>query len=201
MEILIQIPPWVVEFWNAACFRSELAYMFLTKQVESVYSLVTYQLNPLLLILSMFFFWPMWVYIGVTLTTASTWIFWLVASLLLGVIQMVYVTYQFFMIATDVMILTLLKTYQVIMRSRISQFIFFSSKTLQKKRMKTSQRRKWRKDCENARTYGEFMKIQVSEPKGPSPESTSNIPPPAPQRNERIPLRLCKHYTKNKKKI
>jgi hypothetical protein len=140
MEILIQIPPWLVEIWDAAYFRSEIFYMFLLQHVSSIWSFVTYQWNSLLLMLSMVFFWPMWVYVAVTLTTASTWIFWLIASLLLGIIQMIYVSYQFVMIATDVVILTCLKTYQVIMRSRVTQFLFFFSKTLKNKKMRISRR-------------------------------------------------------------
>lgn len=179
MEILIQIPPWAVDIWNSICFRGEVTYIFFSKHLKSAYGLVTYQLNPLLLILSMVFFWPMWVYVAVTLTTASTWIFWIIASLLLGIIQMVYVTYQFIMIAADVVILTLLKTYQVLMRSRISQFIFLSSKAMQKKQRKTSRRRKWRKECEAARSYKEFSHISISEPKDPE-ITVVDVPPPVP---------------------
>jgi len=83
---------------------------------------------------------------------------------------MIYVSYQFVMIATDVMILTCLKTYQVIMRSRTTQFLFFFSKTLRKKRMRTSRRRKWRSECESAKSYAEFIKVQVMEPKEPEAE-------------------------------
>lgn len=179
MEILIQIPPWLVEIWDAACFRSEIFYMFLLQHVSSIWSFVTYQWNSLLLMLSMVFFWPMWVYVAVTLTTGSTWIFWLIASLLLGIIQMIYVSYQFVMIATDVVILTCLKTYQVIMRSRITQYFFFFSKTLKNKKMRMSRRQKWRIECENAKNYHQFLNIPVVEPKGPESDV---VTPPKPMK-------------------
>jgi hypothetical protein len=180
MEILIQIPPWLVGIWDLLRAQIEGFHALVTQNAMSVWSFVTYQWNSLLLMLSMIFFWPMWVYIGVTLTTASGWIFWLFASLLLGVIQMIYVTYQFFMIATDVMILTLLKTYQVIMRSRITQSIFFFSKTLRKKRERTSRRRRWRDSCEAAKEYNEFLSVPVLEPKE---HDESVLEPPKPLTN------------------
>jgi hypothetical protein len=181
MEILIQIPPWLVEIWDAAYFRSEIFYMFLLQHVSSIWSFVTYQWNSLLLMLSMVFFWPMWVYVAVTLTTASTWIFWLIASLLLGIIQMIYVSYQFVMIATDVVILTCLKTYQVIMRSRVTQFLFFFSKTLKNKKMRISRRQKWKDECENANNYHQFRNIPVVEPKG-SESDVATSPKPLKKR-------------------
>lgn len=177
MEILIEIPTWVVDIWDVVCFRSEIISMFLLQHASSLWSFVTYQWNSLLLMLSMVFFWPLWVYIAVTLTTASTWIFWLIASLLLGIIQMIYVSYQFVMIATDVMVLTCLKTYQVIMRSRMTQFVFFFSKTLRNKRMRTSRRQKWSNACEKAASYTEFLNIPVLERKGPEPGTTKKSKP------------------------
>ncbi|CAJ1941726.1 unnamed protein product [Cylindrotheca closterium] len=170
MEILIQIPQWLVDMLELAYSKGETAYNLLLEHFSSIWSFVTYQWNSLFLMLSMIFFWPMWVYIAVTLTTASAWIFWIFASLLLGLIQMIYVSYQFVMIANDVMILTCLKTYQVIMRSRTTQLLFFFSNTLRKKRIRTSRRRKWRCECELAKSYSEFLQVQVMEPKEPELE-------------------------------
>jgi hypothetical protein len=118
----------------------------------------------------MIVFWPLWVYFAVALTTASTWIFWLFASMLLGIIQLVYVTYQFCMITFDVMVLTLLKTYQVLMRSRFSQYIFFFSKRIRHSRLRTSRRREWKKNCDHANTYSEFLQLSVLDP--PKPAAT-----------------------------
>eukprot|EP00980_Cylindrotheca_fusiformis_P019923 scaffold7017_cov134-Cylindrotheca_fusiformis.AAC.18 len=170
MEVSIHIPQRLVEIWDVVCFRTEVVSALLLQYASSIWGFVTYQWNSLLLMLSIVFFWPMWVYIGVTLTTASTWIFWLIASLLLGILQMIYVAYQFIMIATDVMVLSCLKTYQVLMRSGLTQFVFFFSKTLRNKQIRTSRRQKWRNQCEFAKDYEEFLKIPVLEPKGPEEE-------------------------------
>ena len=157
MEILIPIPAWLAGTWEYLSSKGGSAY----RLVLDVLWVVTSTRNALWLALSMIVFWPMWVYFAVAVTTASTWIFWLFASALLGIIQVVYVTYQFFMIAADVTVLTLLKTYQVLVRSRFIQTFFVSANS----RMKTSQRRKWRNDCEGAKTYSDFLKLTVREPK------------------------------------
>lgn len=182
MEILIQIPPWLVQILELAHSKGQVFYGLVTRHFDSIWTFITYQWNSLFLMLSMVFFWPMWVYIAVTLTTASTWIFWIFASLTLGLIQMIYVCYQFVMIGMDVMILTCLKTYQVSMRSRTTQFLFFFSKTLRKKRINTSRRRKWRRECEAAKSYSEFLKVQVLEPKERDSEKTTQVKPPMKRR-------------------
>jgi hypothetical protein len=119
----------------------------------------------------MVIFWPLWVYCAVAVTTVSTWIFWLVASIGLGILQVIFVTYQFIMIAGDVLALTFLKTYQVITRSRIVQTIFFFSKGTRHSRLKTSRRQQWKQDCEKAESYSDFLSIGVREPKGPEPNN------------------------------
>jgi hypothetical protein len=176
MEILIQIPPWAVDAWEAIRSRSDIAHEIITKYGSSMWEFVCYQRNALWLVLSMVIFWPLWVYFAVAVTTASTWIFWLLASVLLGIIQVVFVTYQFIMISVDIVVLTFLKTYQVMMRSRMVQTLFFFSKRIRKSRLRTSQRRKWRRHCEDAHTYSDFLRIGVLEPKGPDPIDTALDP-------------------------
>jgi len=183
MEILIQIPPWAVDVWEAVRSRGEIAHQITTKYGRSIWEFVCYQRNALWLVLSMVVFWPLWVYFAVAVTTASTWTFWLLASVCLGILQVVYVTYQFIMIAADVTFLTFLKTYQVMMRSRLVQTLFFFSKRIRKSRLRTSQRRKWRDACEEAHCYSDFLRIGVLEPKGPDPVDTALDPSPlAPDR-------------------
>lgn len=165
MEILIEIPPWAVDIWESLGSRGDAAYRALLVYSQSIVEFVTYQRNAIWIGLSMIVFWPLWVYFAVAVSTASTWILWMIASILLGIIQVVYVIYQFFMIAADVMILTFLKTYQVLMRSRYINFIFFFSKRIRNSRGKTLQRREWRKNCEHAKTYGDFLQLKFLEPK------------------------------------
>jgi hypothetical protein len=170
VEILIQIPPWVVHTWESLCSRGDTFYSLLGDYTLSLWNFLSNQRNVVGLGASMIIFWPLWVYFAVALSTASTWIFWLFASMLLGIIQLIYVTYQFCMIAVDVMVLTLLKTYQVLMRSRFTQYIFFFSKRIRHSRLRTSRRREWKKNCDHANTYSEFLQLSVLESKAAETE-------------------------------
>jgi Patatin-like phospholipase len=164
MEILIEIPPWVVAWWEYCVERAHLVSLKTTEYSQSMWAVCFQnQRNFVAIALSMFLFWPFYAYCFVAVTTASAWIFWLFASVLMGILQMCYVTYQFCMIAADIFVLTLLKTYQVIMRSRTAQFIFFFSKKIRNSRIRLSRRREWRKQCEEAKDYDSFLRIPVLE--------------------------------------
>ncbi|KAG7348548.1 patatin-like phospholipase [Nitzschia inconspicua] len=164
MEILIQVPPWVVSYWDYTVERLQFMSLKANEYSRSIYAVCFQnQRNFVAIALSMFLFWPFYAYCFVAVTTASTWIFWLFASVLMGLVQMCYVSYQFCMIAVDIFVLTLLKTYQVIMRSRTAQFIFFFSKKIRNSRIKLSRRREWREQCEAAKDYDSFLRIPVLE--------------------------------------
>mmetsp|Transcript_44754 Transcript_44754/g.108525 ORF Transcript_44754/g.108525 Transcript_44754/m.108525 type:complete len:789 (-) Transcript_44754:956-3322(-) len=163
MEILITIPPVLVGAWE-----SLVSYMSTISTIASTYRgqvsvFLSQQRNVVGLVLSIVFFYPLWAYLVVVLTTASTWVFWLLASVVMGLIQMTYVTYQFIMIATDIFVLTLLKTYQTMMRSSAAQFIFFFSKRIQTSRRRLSRRKQWRKLCESVKSYEEYLRLKVWE--------------------------------------
>jgi len=162
--ILIRIPPWVVERWEYIVDQIQILSDLGSEYKESIWStLITNQRNSYFVILSMILFWPFYAYCFVAVTTASTWIIWLFASVLMGIAQMMFVAYQFSIIAADIFLLTLLKTYQVIMRSRVSQFIFFFSKQIRASRRKMSRRREWRKQCESLTEYSEYLQLPVWE--------------------------------------
>ena len=127
-DILIRIPPWVVDGWESVVAKGEFLSNFVSEHYQAMYSvLFANQRNSFFVILSMILFWPFYAYCFVAVTSASTWIIWLLASVLVGIVQMNFVAYQFFMISVDIFALTLLKTYQVSMRSRAAQFVFFFS--------------------------------------------------------------------------
>lgn len=163
MEILITIPPWLVEYWESMIDYGLIVNQFVVRQSLTVWDFLRDQRNAFFVVLSMVLFWPFYAYCIVAVTTASTWIFWLFASVLMGIVQMGYVSYQFVMIAIDIFVLTLLKTYQVIMRSRVAQFVFFFSEKIHKSRQKLSLRREWRKRCEAAKEYSDFLAIPILE--------------------------------------
>jgi hypothetical protein len=192
MEILIQVPPWVVTSWENVVGRAQFASVIITEYSQSLWSVCFQnQRNFVAIALSMFLFWPFYAYCFVAVTTASTWIFWLFASVLMGILQMGYVTYQFCMIAADIFVLTLLKTYQVIMRSRTAQFIFFFSKRIRNSRIKMSRRREWREQCETAKDYHAFLQIPILENAASTSTSTTlSIPP----RSQRFALRKARSF-------
>jgi hypothetical protein len=163
-EILIRIPHWVVEGWEYAVVKQEFISDFLSEHYQSMYSvLISNQRNSFFVILSMILFWPFYAYCFVAVTSASTWIIWLFASILVGIIQMNFVAYQFFMISMDIFALTLLKTYKVIVRSRVGQSVFFFSKQIRTSREKMWRRRAWRKQCDAVQDYPEYLKLRVWE--------------------------------------
>jgi hypothetical protein len=162
--IVIRIPPWVVERWESIIDQGQIISDTCTEYSESIWTnLIMNQRNSFFVILSMILFWPFYAYCFVAVTTASGWIFWLFASVLMGIIQMNFVAYQFFMISVDIFLLTLLKTYQVIMRSRVAQFVFFFSKQIRTSRQKMWRRREWRKQCESVTDWEEYLKLPVWE--------------------------------------
>ena len=103
-------------------------------------------------------FWPIVLTLILALTAASTWLFWLLTSVLFGILQLNYVTYQFIMISVDIMGLSTLKTYSMLR----SQLLYYLGKSgLQERK---SRRRVWRQKLDNAGTYEQFQKI-IIEPK------------------------------------
>jgi len=164
MEILIRIPPRAVEWWEYVVMHTQLLSETVSEYAQSTYSIfIANQRNSFFVILSMILFWPFYAYCFVAVTSASTWIIWLFASVWIGIIQMNFVAYQFFMISVDIFLLTLLKTYKVIMRSRVAQFVFFFSERIRKSRQKLSRRRAWRKQLDAVKTYSEYLKLPVWE--------------------------------------
>lgn len=103
----------------------------------------------------MVFFWPVLATLFLAVTAASTWLFWLVTSLFFGLIQLVYVTYQFVMIFSDILILSSFKTYSTI-RSRVLQY-------LGKSGLRRSRRRIWQQALAAAGTFENFLKIPVEQ--------------------------------------
>jgi hypothetical protein len=167
-EILIPIPPWLVDGLMDAKLYCETALLLSKESVLSIFEFLQQQNNALWFLFSLVVFWPVWVYFAVAITTAWAWMFWLLASVCLGIIQVVYVSYQFVMIVVDVMVLTLFKTYQVVMRSTVINFFFgVFSRRIRTSRQRTSRRKQWRNFCESAKSYADFKFIEVLEPKPP----------------------------------
>lgn len=161
MEILIRIPPRVAAYWESAVAHTDYLSGFVAEHCQFASSVL--QRNAFAVVLSVFLFWPFYAYCFVAVTSASTWILWLLASVLMGLIQMNIVIYQFCMIALDIFALTLLTTYKVCVRSRLAQFVFFFSKNIRTSREKMWRRRAWRRQCAAAKDYAAYLALPVWE--------------------------------------
>ena len=132
---------------------------------------------PILAVLLVF--WPVVLSLVMSIMAAGTWIIWLVTSIILGIVQLIYATYHFAMIAVDIGGLSLLKTYAML-RSQVLYYmeIWTSSSnnllssdttktpaiTAQQPQLQSSKsrRRQWRQNLELAGTYENFLKIRVA---------------------------------------
>ena len=99
-------------------------------------------------------FWPLLVSLLYASLTASTWILWLLTSFVLGILQVLYVAYQFVMITADLCGLSVLKSYSMA-RNFVLTYL-----NLKKK----SRRRLWQERLKNSGSYENFLKIRI-EPK------------------------------------
>mmetsp|Transcript_7646 Transcript_7646/g.10892 ORF Transcript_7646/g.10892 Transcript_7646/m.10892 type:complete len:977 (-) Transcript_7646:498-3428(-) len=102
-------------------------------------------------------FWPLFVTLLMALTTASSWCFWLVTSMALGVVQLIYVSYQFAMISCDIVGLSALKTWAMLH----SQLRYMLGD--RRRHLKGNRRREWRRLVDACPTYEEFLKEPIEE--------------------------------------
>mmetsp|Transcript_8055 Transcript_8055/g.16157 ORF Transcript_8055/g.16157 Transcript_8055/m.16157 type:complete len:469 (-) Transcript_8055:1600-3006(-) len=161
MDIHIQIPDYVLPFiqtvTSIATASIQRVHDGANLVSSSVHSLLELPRNAYLPILAVLLvFWPVLLSMVVALATASTWIFWLFTSVTFGLLQLLYVTYQFLMISVDIMGLSMLKTYSVVRSILLDVVGKASGKSLGK-----SRRRLWRERMERAGTYENFLKIRI----------------------------------------
>jgi predicted acylesterase/phospholipase RssA len=166
MEILIDVPPWLqpcvqwIGFLWAYLARGWAAGYSVTVNSYTVLQSSLHQLTssnaffPIMAILLVF--WPILLTLIMTLATAWAWIFWLVTTLIFGVVQLGYVSYQFFMITLDISGLSLLKTYSMI-RNQLLSLLELSTKGS----LGTSRRQQWRKQLEECSCYEDFLKLRI----------------------------------------
>lgn len=135
----------------------------LTKLVDSLdtttISTLFIRYYPLMLLSVVF--WPITLTLIFAVASAWGWLFWLVTSLIFGIIQLFYVVYQFSMITIDIVFLSILKTYSV-MRSQLLYYSVLSG--VIREGRKSSRGREWRRKVNNANNYKEFAHIDIEEP-------------------------------------
>jgi len=124
---------------------------------------------PLLLLISLF--WPVLVTLVAASISASAWLFWLVVGAAFGILQLLFVLYNFVMICGDIGILTVLKTFAML-RSFIRYYTFKMSDAAgihlkgsrRTKDGKLRRRKDWREEVDRAKTFKEYCKIEIYEP-------------------------------------
>ena len=113
-----------------------------------------------------FFLWPLLLSVVLTVLSASTWTFWLLTSVFVGIVQTIYVTYTFGVIFVDLAMLSGLKTFAMI-RSQIRYFTVKSglqTKGSKRRARRRGRRREWRTKVDGARSYAEYGDIDIDEP-------------------------------------
>lgn len=164
MELLIDVPQllhpllqWLSNFllllslyWSQLAQSCSSLYVYLLQSLQVPRN----ALIPITAIILVF--WPVLISLILALFSAWGWIFWLFTSVVFGLLQLAYVTYQFIMIACDIFGLSALKTYSML-RSQVLLIVDRSGSH-------KSRRRLWLQRLEEAGSYEDFLKIRI-EPK------------------------------------
>jgi Patatin-like phospholipase len=158
MEILIQIPgplQWLIEWVLTIVYHVRGGYRHLETMVLQLVNHGIFSPPPLVvpIICGVFIFWPILLSLLMSLATAWAWIFWLVTSILLGMLQVLYASYQFVMISLDILGLSLLKTYTMI---KYYVYMIFDTEPQRQSRTKL-----WRSQLDACESYEEFLKIRI----------------------------------------
>jgi predicted acylesterase/phospholipase RssA len=140
-----------LEAFDVNSFTSTF-YHFLTLQwVRSEW--FEWRNHYLIIAILIIVFWPVIATLLFALAAASTWLFWLLTSLIFGILQLVYVSYQFIMIFSDILILSIFKTYSSL-RSRVLHQLGRSG-------LRRSRRRLWQQAVAAAGSFENFLQIPI----------------------------------------
>jgi predicted acylesterase/phospholipase RssA len=168
MEILIGVPLFLQPLFEwfgtwLSCIQQGWfqGTSVLSSWYEQIWTLPRNAYLPILAVLLVF--WPIMLSLAIAIATASTWIFWLTTSMVFGSVQLVYVSYQFLMIACDIFGLSVLKTYSII-RRQILHYLDWSGSHIMNMHnpIRASRRRLWMREVDSAGTYENFLKIRLA---------------------------------------
>ena len=161
MELLIHVPTflnpfleWILYVWNDYILVNYATCSSILGTSLETLSQYLFNLNTLVPILALvFFFWSIVLSLATMMAGAGAFLFWIVTSISFGMVQLVYVSYQFIMIACDVFVLSVLKTYSLV-RTQILTIIDKEGSLL-------SRRRRWRQMMDQASNYEDFLKLKI----------------------------------------
>eukprot|EP00956_Cyclotella_meneghiniana_P011274 scaffold15879_cov80-Cyclotella_meneghiniana.AAC.11 len=151
---------------NAVNQRPQVLSATNTNDEVSFFVAHRYILLPLLLIL----FWPIILTIAAASFSASAWLFWLIIGAVFGLLQLLYVLYNFLMITLDLLGLTLLKSFALI-RSYVRKYGYkmynYNSRNSGNKNGKKKlyrRRKEWREEVDKAKSFQQYCGIELYEP-------------------------------------
>ena len=136
---------------------------------------------PLLVLLTLF--WPVLLTLIAASVTASSWVLWLFVAAAGGLLQLIYVLYNFIMIVWDVSALTVLKSL-ALLRSFFRTYFYkmtdvagIDIKGRKVGRSKKRRRKEWREEVDRAISYEEYCNIELYEPQQLQVKKSGNKSP------------------------
>jgi Patatin-like phospholipase len=195
MQISIVIPIWlqpllqyIGSLWSSTIWAYTAVSATIVTSWNEIRTFIAFNnvWVPLLGILLLF--WPLVLSLGMAVLYSWAWIFWIVTSMILGTIQVIYAAYQFLMISLDLIGLSMLKSYSVLRHQAMYYIDIATTTTISRIHGMTgnaptattgtttsttsiihrkSRRRIWREKLEQAGSYENFLKIRI-EPKDTS---------------------------------
>lgn len=203
MQISIIIPPYlqpylercsvvwnyIVVFYAMIITTSKSLYDTMIVQPQSYYQSYFLVLKNFIvpIVAIVLLFWPLVLSITMAILYSWAWFFWIISSIIIGTIQVVYASYQFCMISIDLLGLSLLKSYSVLRHysfyyldiaatttvSTIGRITTSNNNNDNHNNSSTnntsrhvwigrkSRRRLWREKLDTAGTYENFLKIRI----------------------------------------
>ena len=119
------------------------------------------------------FFWPVILYMILAFASASGWLFWLITSLVFGILQLFYVVYQFWMISVDIFLLSVLKTFAML-RSRLLYYGAHSGLMRSSQEGRRKKRRDWKRRLYAANSLKDYTQIEILDADDPK-EATDEL--------------------------
>jgi predicted acylesterase/phospholipase RssA len=164
MEIHIHVPTYLQPVWaytqstwQAICVYCSPAVALVNSCYDLLSDTYTTLVNMpsnlwLTIAVLVLVFWPLVLTCVLALATAWMWIFWLLTSVLVGILQFAYAVYQFNMITGDIVGLSLLKSYYTT-RQYLKQSVARESTK--------SPKQTWRDTVNKLTSYEDFLKVRI----------------------------------------
>lgn len=127
---------------------------------STLHEFIEYPSQPLLIALGVVLLSPLVYTLLSLIGFGLVWVFWLSVSLLFGIVQSIYVLFQFILIFSDISLLSSLKATRLIIThaARLNPFRLVTNFSPE-----ISKRRKWRYKVDSCGGWGEYVKVVKQE--------------------------------------